>query len=311
MTYSLHFLGSLVGSLNIFKSNQLTHYDELSFCKWSILKLKSRFCALLVLSTCAMVSQAQSINPLPIVDDEVRYSVGVSAWSPASKTSSFLANNVYAGSTQASVPDNIQRTGGFAMINAEAHQDNWGVMADLVYWQVNNGSTNTTSYINKKTSVYESQGANTDQTILSGALTYTVFNDDALYADALFGVRYISSTTSANVNSVITTTQGKRVIKQAATGYYSATQSEASPIIGLKGRYRINESEWFLPFYVDVGQGFDADNLTWQALGGVGYAFSWGDVALTYRAMYFELGGSQGLTKYSNYGPQLGITINF
>jgi len=40
VTYSLHLLGSLAGSLNIFKSNQLKRYDELSFCKWSIFEIE-------------------------------------------------------------------------------------------------------------------------------------------------------------------------------------------------------------------------------------------------------------------------------
>lgn len=305
MTHSFHFPRSALALAG------LCAKIDLNITNGVILRLNSRFFLLFILSIGAMACQAQSINPLPIVDDEVRYAVGVSIWSPATNTSSFLSSKVYAGSTQSTILDNLQSTGGFAMVNAEVHQNNWGVMADLVYWQVNDGSTNSNHYINKKTSVYESLGANTDQTILSGALTYTVLNDDFLYVDALLGARYISSTTSANVHSVIATTNGRGVIKQSTVGYYSATQSETSPIIGLKGRYRIDDSEWFLPFYVDVGQGFTSENLTWQALGGVGYAFSWGDVALTYRAMYFELGGSQGLTKYSNYGPQIGVTINF
>ena len=276
-----------------------------------MLKLKSRPLLFLAAVFLSLPINAQTANPLLTVDGGWRFSIGASAWSPASNSSSFAGNNAYVGSTQATVADNIQRTGGFAMINAEVHHENWGVMADFVYWQVNNGASNSTTYLNRRTSVYESQGLYTDQTILSGAATYTILNGRYLCADALLGVRYISSTSSADVTSVTISTKGRGAVKTIVTGYYSGTEASTSPIIGFKGRYRAGETEWFMPFYVDAGQGMTAQNLTWQAMAGVGYGFSWGDVALTYRALYFELGSSNGLTKYSNYGPQLGATVNF
>ncbi|MBK6396605.1 MAG: hypothetical protein IPF73_19570, partial [Betaproteobacteria bacterium] len=48
-------------------------------------------------------------------------------------------------------------------------------------------------------------------------------------------------------------------------------------IIGVKGRYAFGaDRRWFAPYYLDVRTG-DSD-LTWQAMGGLGYRFSWGDI---------------------------------
>lgn len=82
-------------------------------------------------------------------------------------------------------------------------------------------------------------------------------------------------------------------------------------MIGFKGRARIMDSSWFIPYYADAGKGPGSNNGTWQALIGVGDAFSWGDITLAYRAMGFHLKAANGNTNYTNAGPQLSATINF
>ncbi len=252
----------------------------------------------------------QEMNPLPTISDEWRYTVGASIWAPASTTSSFLSNDMFVGSSQSSVTQNLQSTGSFAMVSGEAHKNNWGLMADLVYWQINDGTQNT-KYVTKKTSLFSGQSANTTQTIMTAAATYTVYNTPSFYVDALAGARYVSSTTSATVNTVYKVISGKKTKTTISNINVSNVDTATDAILGIKGRYRIADSAWYIPFYFDAGSGAGSENNTWQALAGIGHAFSWGDVSLVYRAMYFELGGSDGLTKYSNYGPQLGASINF
>lgn len=251
------------------------------------------------------------VNPLPKVDDQWRFSMGASAWMPASNTSSFGTNNDYISSTQSTVIDTLQGNGGFAMVSAEAHKENWGIMADLVYWQQNDGTT-TTKYVTKRSSTYFGTSAYTDQTLFTAVATYTVVNAPSLYLDALLGARYISSTTSVNVSAVQTVTSAGKTRTKISSSNVSNTDVSTDLVIGLKGRYRIEDTAWYIPFYLDAGSGLGPQNITWQALAGVGYAFTWGDISLSYRAMYFDLSGSSdGLTKYSNYGPQLGVNVNF
>lgn len=79
-------------------------------------------------------------------------------------------------------------------------------------------------------------------------------------------------------------------------------------ILGAKGRLALND-RWFLPYYLDVGTG-DTD-LTWQAFGGIGYEFDWGEVSLTYRYLVYDQGSDKILQDVAFGGPKLGIVFRF
>ena len=57
-------------------------------------------------------------------------------------------------------------------------------------------------------------------------------------------------------------------------------------IIGVKGLVWLGSSNWSIPYY-DVGTG---SGLTWQGVLGIAYSFSWVDVKLVYRHLYFDQG---------------------
>jgi len=48
-------------------------------------------------------------------------------------------------------------------------------------------------------------------------------------------------------------------------------------VIGVRGHANLNR-QWYLPYQLDIGAG--QSDLTWQAAGGIGYRFDWGDVNL-------------------------------
>ena len=66
---------------------------------------------------------------------------------------------------------------------------------------------------------------------------------------------------------------------------------------------------WFLPYYLDAGAGSSA--LTAQALAGVGYAFKWGEMVLTYRVVYYDLKDDGLLQDIRFAGPALGASFRF
>ena len=267
------------------------------------------FSAMAVQAEAKDVASNKVENPMPKIDDQWRYSLSIAAWAPASSQSTFLGSS-YVGTTNSSINDNLKAAGGFAMLTAEAHQDKWGVMADMVYWQINDGST-TTKFVTKNSSLYSGTSGNTTQTILTGAGTYTVYNSPMVYVDALAGLRYISSTTSVVANTVYSVKVRAVTRTTISNTNQSYVDSTTDLVVGVKGRARLWETAWFIPFYADAGKGSSTQSNTWQAFTGSGRAFSWGEVSLVYRAMYFELNGADGFNKYSNFGPQLGATINF
>ncbi len=81
---------------------------------------------------------------------------------------------------------------------------------------------------------------------------------------------------------------------------------------GFKGRYRIADSTWYVPFYADIGGGGGTTNMTWQGLIGVGKTFEkWVDASLAYRYLYYDMTGDGLLQKTTFKGPQLSVTFKF
>jgi len=252
--------------------------------------------------------QAQAVNPIPTVNDNWRFSGTISGWTPASWTTTTVGNLSKTGDT--SISDNLNSSGAVAFFTAEAHKGNWGAMADLVYWQLSGSdSFSKSKYVhgNDRT-LYGGSNAQQTQTMLTLAGTYTGYRSENLYVDGLAGIRYISSTITIQANTQYSVNGNTRL---DVSRYPSYTNQTTDPVIGFKGRARIYNSSWFVPFYVDGGKGPGSNNTTWQALLGVGDAFSWGDITLAYRAMGFDLKSNSGVTKYTNAGPQLSATINF
>lgn len=125
--------------------------------------------------------------------------------------------------------------------------------------------------------------------------------------DGLLGVRWIGVTASLNL-----------VVDGTSTALSdSKAMSTVDPIVGFKGRYRIADSTWYVPFYADIGSGGGTTNLTWQAMVGIGKTIEkWIDVSLIYRGLYYDMDSSktngQGLLQKTTFqGPQLSATFRF
>jgi len=252
-------------------------------------------------------TSAQAVNPMPVVNDNWRFSGTISGWTPASWITTSAGK--YSANSDSSINQNLSSAGTAGMFTLEAHKGNWGLMGDLVYWQFS-GSGGTTYYTRRPGdgSLYGGYNAQQTQTMLTVSGTYTALNTPTFYLDGLLGARYISATTTLTSNFIVSSSGGRTA---SATNYPSYTNQTTDPVIGFKGRARIMDSAWFIPYYADAGKGPGSNNSTWQALLGVGNAFSWGDITLAYRAMGFHLKATNGNTNYTNAGPQLSATINF
>lgn len=81
-------------------------------------------------------------------------------------------------------------------------------------------------------------------------------------------------------------------------------------IIGVKGRFDLNaEGTWFAPYYFDVGTG--ESSLTWQAFGGVGYAFGWGDVVAAWRYIDYDMKSGKAIESLTFNGPSLSFVFRW
>lgn len=253
--------------------------------------------SILIVTSTAFAQDGDVLNPLPKVSQEWRFDVTPYVWAPGIKgTINF--DNGFAKTADFSSSNVINNLKSGAMIAAEAHKGNWGIMGDLV---------SATLQHSGSIPVYGGAATVADkitlqQTVLTGAATYTLANTRELYVDALLGARAIDVTATLNGN-LVGTAEKETISKKTST---------VDPIIGAKGRYRIADSSWYLPAYADIGSGGGTTNLTWQVMAGIGKSFgSLIDASLTYRALYYDMKAGGVLQKTTMQGPQAAITFKF
>ncbi len=113
--------------------------------------------------------------------------------------------------------------------------------------------------------------------------TYTYIDTNRYLLQSLAGVRYLKID---NTFSYQLTGNIGQLPPAAIKGSFSADPHKWDAIIGAKGQWRISDTNWTVPYYVDVGTG--QSDFTWQALAGVGYRFDWGAVSLVYRHLDYR-----------------------
>jgi hypothetical protein len=80
-------------------------------------------------------------------------------------------------------------------------------------------------------------------------------------------------------------------------------------ILGVKGRLFFGDRrEWFAQYYLDAGTG--QSQYTWQAIGGVGYRFGWGEVLAAWRYIDYQFFSSNG-AKLTMNGPAVGVQFHW
>jgi hypothetical protein len=80
-------------------------------------------------------------------------------------------------------------------------------------------------------------------------------------------------------------------------------------VAGVRGRTQLGSDKWFATGHFDVGAG-DSD-LTWQLVGGVGHAFGWGEVVLSYRHLDYDFGEDKALREMTFSGPAIAFAFSW
>jgi len=190
----------------------------------------------------------------------------------------------------------------------EARKANWSVFTDVIYMSLSSQNTSVTTVnvglgpININPS-FNSSTSTSFQTFLGTlAASYTMVHTDQGTLDVFAGGQIASL--NATVNWSLVGPLG--AFPQSGT--LSRSQSLVAGIGGIKGTVKLGGGNWFLPYFLDAGGG---GFTTWQAMAGVGYAFSWGDVVLTYRHLYLDMGSGGLVQSTSMSGPMLGVVWHF
>ena len=258
--------------------------------------LAALFASLTTLTSVAIAQTPPSAKPEPVfqVSDGWRFAVTPYLWL-VNINGSVYYDDTRLGRADLSSSELLSHLNAAGMVTLEAHKGRLGLVADLVYSKISSQNSTIRGSIDlgSKTTV--------EQGIYTFAGSYTVHNSPSAYVDALVGLRVMDMRASTAV-SVAGTPPGLTKSKNITT---------TDPIIGLKGRVQLGTSDYFVPFYIDVGGGSSNTEVTSQQMVGVGRAFSWGDTTLGVKNLYYKQKANGVTTDQSLYGVTLGVTFKF
>ena len=193
----------------------------------------------------------------------------------------------------------------------DVHNGRWGVLNDIVYMDVGNDKANTRDFslggAGLPASLTADLGLDLKAWVWTVAGEYRVMASPTYTMDVLAGARMLDleeTLTYSLYGDIAGTGFSGR------TGSRDASQTNWDAIIGVKGRWAFGDRrEWFVPYYFDVGTG--ESDLTWQAVVGLGYQFSWGAVSAGYRVLDYNFKSGGKVQDLSASGPEVAFTFRF
>ena len=191
------------------------------------------------------------------------------------------------------------------MVSGEARKGKWSIFTDVVYLDFSDEDSKVRSFDGALIDASIDVGT---QTSLSGGVWtlvggYAAVQEPGATLDVIGGFRYLGIETSADW-----TLSGPRGLLPP-TGSVSRDEDLWDAIVGVRGRVKLGDGNWSMPYYADVGTG--SSDLTWQAMAGVAYSWGWGDLALVYRHLAYDMEDDKLLQDVEFSGPALGAAFHF
>lgn len=243
-----------------------------------------------------IVRAEEQANPIPVVaENQWRGSITPYAWL-LNVNGTVARDGNTLGSVSMDTSSLLSNLNIAAMIEGEVHRGNWGVWGDLVYSQMSSQA----SHLKIGAASLESKTSLTSG-IYDIAATYTLHSSPNAYVDGVLGARFLTQDTTVSVNVGALPVGVSR----------NSSTTITNPIVGVKGRFRLGEGEWFVPFYLDVGGGGNQTNVTSQAMIGIGKAYSWGDVSVALKNVYYQLSQNKVTSDLNLFGAAVAVTFRF
>jgi hypothetical protein len=227
--------------------------------------------------------------------DQWRFSVMPYLWLPTiDATLKFKTPN---GNPEVDVkanPDDYLSDLDMALLLAfEARKGKWLVFSDVTYMKLSSSSSSVRSVDFNVgpgpidvTTLNAGTQTEMESTIWTLAGGYNLVQGPKASLDLIGGARYLKlkATTDWQLTANVIGPGGGGVLP--ASGSVTESGDIWDGIVGVKGRFKLGDGNWFMPYYLDAGTG--GSQFTWQAQTGIGYAFRWGDLLLGYRYLAWE-----------------------
>jgi hypothetical protein len=175
----------------------------------------------------------------------------------------------------------------------EFRKERWSLLADVIYLDLSDDNGSRVSL----------PGGGSIQTQVDLQLSgwqlglyggYELHQTSRASLDVLAGVRHLSLDADATLGIA------GPLPPSLSTRKLSRSADILDGVVGLRGRIELSPN-WFIPYHADVGAG-DSE-LTWQAMSGIGYRASWGDLLLVYRHLEWEQDDDSLIRRLSFSGP--------
>lgn len=240
------------------------------------------FPALLVLCACTATARAGA------EEQEWRWRLTPYLWAPSAEGT--LKLDGIGGGSEDDGGSALDKLIGGALLSVEARRGSWSVVGDVIWAQFTQQGT----LDSPSAAPFEAQS---DELVIGLGVARALTNHDGLQLDGVVGLRYFHADLSLE-------TRGGSGVD------LSARADLLDPFLGLRARVG-GESGPFVLTYGDVGGFGVSSDLTWQALLGAGWAWSWGDVRLGWRAIAYDFDSGGILYDLTARGPFAGVSFAF
>lgn len=239
------------------------------------------------------------------------------AWLPTLEADmKFSTPNGSSGSPSVSVePDDyLENLELAAILGVEARKGKWSFTADLVYMKLSSSGSTVKSidFGGSHVSTNLDIGSEVEMKsfISTFGMGYQAINTTGFKMDVIAGLRYlwIEPTLEWSLSGAISGPGGGQTFSQS--GSHTEDGNVWNGIGGVRGKITIGNSNWFIPFYADIGAG-DSD-FTWQVFSALGYSFNNKiDAMMGWRHLQFEEDGNPLMQELRLSGPIIGLHYNF
>lgn len=252
-------------------------------------------CNMLFLATAAQAqpTTTSATTQAPTLTDQWKFSVTPYAWGMGI-TGSISHNDRSLGEVKLTPGDILSDLKMAAMFVAEARNGRVGLYLDGVYGDLGQTASKAVGRADLQAST------NLRMTMLTLAPSYTLQDSPSFRLDGLIGARFLWQNAS--------TTFSSPDFKQSATE--TSNLQIGAVVGGLKGRFDLGSTKYFVPFYVDAGVG-QSSSFTSQAYLGIGRTFDWGDVSLVAKNVYYQFKPYNTTVDLNLFGAAIAATFRF
>lgn len=253
------------------------------------------FCSMLTVASFTASAQPvfNSSNQSETLTDKWTYSITPYVWA-LGVTGSVSNPSRTLGKVNLTPGDLLSDIKMAAMVVAEAHHQRFGLYLDAMYGDLGKTASKVVGRADLNAN------ATVKLSMVTLAPSYTLHHSSTLYLDGLVGVRYLW----LNADTKISDDALGISLNQ------NSTQNITTAVAGLKGRFSLGKSDYFVPFYVDVGGG-QSSSFTSQAYLGIGRSFDWGDVSLVAKNVYYQYKPNRNTIDMNLFGAAVAVTFRF